>query len=73
MSRTEGSGWGGGVILYQKCPLCKKKKAYYDWKDYTHKNFRCTSCKERFSDDNLIDLKYAHQMGSIRAGEKNGR
>ena len=29
MSRTKGSGWGGGPILYQRCPLCEKKKAMY--------------------------------------------
>ena len=62
MTRTKGSGWGAGPILWQPCPLCNKKKAYYDpiadesarW----YKPFRCTSCKERF-DSNLL-IKKSH-------------
>ncbi len=59
MSRTKGSGWGGGVLLYQLCPLCGKKKAYYDWTDiFGLPSFRCTYCKERFDSDTLIKHKY---------------
>jgi len=54
MARTRGSGWGAGPLLYQKCPLCEKKKAYYDPKSFTSNPFRCTSCKERFSSSELI-------------------
>jgi hypothetical protein len=61
MSRTKGSGWGGGVLLYQICPLCGKKKAIYDY--WSHGNpFKCLSCKERFSSDDLIRLKYVSQL-----------
>lgn len=60
MARTPGSGWGGGPLLYQKCPHCGKKKCIYDpihgaeW----HLPFRCISCKERNYDDTL--LRRAH-------------
>jgi len=56
MSRTKGSGWGAGPMLYQYCELCSKKKAIFDpipnseW----HKPFRCLYCKERFQSDILI-------------------
>ena len=64
--RTEGSGWGGGPLLYQLCPKCGKKKAYYspiptvEW--YTP--FKCTSkqCKKekfRFASDTLVRKKHA--------------
>jgi len=36
MSRTKGSGWGGGVMLYQICPKCDKKKVLYDPLPYTN-------------------------------------
>jgi hypothetical protein len=52
MSRTKGSGWGAGPMLWQKCALCDKKKALYD--EILHK-FYCTSCKQTFEDDtNLL-------------------
>ncbi|HEY5590637.1 MAG TPA: hypothetical protein VIK55_06425, partial [Paludibacter sp.] len=53
MSRTKGSGWGGGVLLYQKCPICQKKKALYDPLPQNI-SFKCTSCKARFYDESLI-------------------
>ena len=62
MSRTKGSGWGAGPMLYQLCICCGKKKAVYDiipmaeW----HKPFRCLSCKERFDSDILVRKKYSH-------------
>jgi hypothetical protein len=59
MSRTKGSGWGGGVLFYQECPLCGKKKAIYDWMYGLERvPFRCLSCKERFNSNTLIHLKY---------------
>jgi transposase-like protein len=59
MSRTEGSGWGGGPMLYQKCPFCGKKKVIYDWiNSLAGIPFKCTACKERFSSDTLITSKY---------------
>jgi len=60
MSRTKGSGWGGGVILYQVCPFCKKKKVYYTQDQYSP--FKCTSCKERFNSDKLIRFQYIEQF-----------
>jgi len=63
MVRTKGSGWGGGVILYQMCPLCEKKKAYYDRIDYCgFHSFKCSSCKRFFNSDKLIRLKYVSQL-----------
>jgi len=60
MSRTEGSGWGGGPLLYQTCPLCGQKKGYYDPHDYLSKEFKCTNhnCMERFSSKDLIRKTY---------------
>lgn len=60
MARTKGSGWGGGVMLYQICPNCDKKKCIYDPISTIehHKPFRCTSCKERSDSDILIKNKY---------------
>jgi len=58
MARTKGSGWGGGVILYQLCPMCGKKKVLYDPLPYNFHDFKCTSCKERFSANNLIRKTY---------------
>lgn len=63
MARTKGSGWGGGVMLYQLCPLCKKKKVIFDpipgqsW----YKPFRCLACKETFNSDILLRLRYKEQ------------
>ena len=48
MSRTKGSGWGGAPINWQICPLCGKKKCYYNPIQYVS-SFKCTSCKERFN------------------------
>jgi len=61
MARTKGSGWGGGVIHYQICPFCKKKKAYYD-QMIENKPFKCTSCKGRFNDTKLNRLTYISQL-----------
>ena len=64
MSRTPGSGWGGGVMLYQKCKLCGRKKVLYDpipCATY-HEPFRCTYCKERFDSKELIKLRYKAQL-----------
>jgi len=53
MSRTKGSGWGGGIILYQVCPKCDKKKAMFI--GYScGSSFKCTSCREYFNSDKLI-------------------
>jgi transposase-like protein len=57
MSRTEGSGWGGGVILYQICPHCNKKKVMYDPFRFLP-SFKCVSCRERFDSETLIYNKY---------------
>jgi len=57
MSRTKGSGWGSGTLLYQICPYCIKKKAIYDPGAHGQVSgcvFRCTYCKKRFSSDTLI-------------------
>ncbi len=62
MARTKGSGWGGGVLLYQLCPHCNKKKAIYDYIDNLISPFRCTSCKEFFNSDTLIRKKYLSQI-----------
>jgi len=67
MARTKGSGWGGGTILYQKCPKCGKKKVMYDGgsgiRDLTSIPFKCTSCKHRFNDSDLIREQYAAKAG----------
>ena len=62
MSRTKGSGWGGGVILYQLCPFCGKKKAIYDWFSTDCAPFKCTNCKKRFHSELLLRKKYFHQI-----------
>lgn len=70
--RTKGSGWGGGTMLYQLCPLCGKKKVLYDpiiGAEY-YKPFRCTAkyCedeyghKNRFYSDTLLRLSYVCQI-----------
>jgi len=55
MARTKSSGWGGGVMKYQVCPLCGKKKALYDpIPDCgSYHEFKCTWCKERFNSTTL--------------------
>lgn len=60
MARTKGSGWGTGYpILWQKCPLCGKKKAYYKWfGGLNYHKFYCTSCKETFDSEELITQNY---------------
>ena len=68
MSRTKGSGWGAGVILYQKCPLCHKKKAYYTQNDIG-KSFKCTACKEWFDSSDLIRLQYRSQLENKQIDE----
>lgn len=64
MSRTEGSGWGGGAMFYQKCALCTKKKALYSpiVMAEHHKPFKCTWCKDRFESDTLLRIKYVSQL-----------
>jgi hypothetical protein len=54
MSRTKGSGWGGGPLLYQIHEKCGKKKAYYDPFPHIGHDFKCTYCKERFYSNKLI-------------------
>lgn len=70
--RTKGSGWGGGVMLYQACAICGKNKALYDPIATVehYKPFRCTAknCKDengnknRFDSDTLIKKTYACQV-----------
>ena len=62
MSRTKGSGWGGGIILYQRCPCCGKKKAYFDPLTFGVPVFKCTSCKERFSSVSLIRRTHSKEV-----------
>ena len=54
MARTKGSGWGGGIILWQLCPNCNKKKVYYAWACYKGYYFWCTSCKQEVKSETLI-------------------
>ena len=61
MSRTEGSGWGGGTLYYQICPFCGKKKVIYDPFEYCP-SFKCTNCKKRFNSATLIHKKYKSQV-----------
>jgi hypothetical protein len=59
MARTKGSGWGGGTLLYQICPLCGKKKCIYDHIPGTGiPSFKCTYCKKRFNSETLIHQTY---------------
>jgi ssDNA-binding Zn-finger/Zn-ribbon topoisomerase 1 len=60
MARTKGSGWGGGVMLYQICPKCNKKKVLYQPLNYLP-DFHCTACKERFYSEILIRNTYNHE------------
>ena len=63
MTRTKGSGWGGGVLLYQIHRGCGKKKAIYDpipGSDLYP--FRCIKCKRRFWDSFLLKYKYKNQV-----------
>ena len=61
MARTKGSGWGGGPLLYQKCPHCSKKKVYYDPMQYIPP-FKCTWCKERFNSTVLLSITFVAQI-----------
>lgn len=62
MARTKGSGWGGGVLLYQYhlgFENCGTRKVIYDpipWSDLPP--YRCLYCKKRFWDSKLINKKY---------------
>ncbi len=61
--RTKGSGFGGGVILYQTCKVCGNKKSYYSPISVTFvPPFKCTYklCKKRFYSDELIKKTYAN-------------
>ena len=60
MSRTKGSGWGGGVILYQICPYCNRKKAMYI--GYSFSMFKCTACKRYFNSNKLLPLTFRSQL-----------
>jgi len=62
MSRTKGSGWGGGVLLYQICPYCGKKKVIYDPLDSVQ-YFKCTACRAMFWNGSLIPKKYKVEGG----------
>jgi predicted nucleic acid-binding Zn ribbon protein len=61
MSRTKGSGWGGGIMLYQICPECGRKKVLYDPLPYSD-SFKCTACKIRFTSNSLINKTYLKQL-----------
>lgn len=70
MSRTEGSGWGAGPMLYQVCPSCGKKKCIYDPVHGAshYMPFRCLAkyCKKRNYSDTLVrqsNAAYAESMG----------
>jgi hypothetical protein len=66
MARTKGSGWGGGTLLYQKCPYCGKKKAVYSpLGDFSSNPFRCTACKKWFASETLYRLKYKIQFDAL--------
>ena len=66
MVRTKGSGWGGGVILYQLCPFCNKKKAYYRYQQ-EYNPFKCVACKKVFNSDTLLRFQYAEQYKRDKA------
>jgi transposase-like protein len=57
MARTKGSGWGSGTLLYQKCPYCGKKKAIYVQVPDLPR-FKCTACKQRFNDNELLPFSH---------------
>lgn len=68
MARTEGSGWGDGMIrLYQVCPFCKNKKVIYHWRrGLEAMRFRCTACKEVFDSNDLLKVKYAGKQNDSK-------
>jgi hypothetical protein len=57
MSRTKGSGWGSGPMLWQVCPICGKKRALYVW---VLQKFKCTICKEYFDDETGLLIRSDH-------------
>lgn len=61
MSRTKGSGWGAGPMLWQKCPKCGKKRALFD---YNLSRFRCTACDEYFRDETGLLIRSAYPTTS---------
>lgn len=65
MSRTEGSGWGGGVLLYQICPYCGQKKAYFNNSTVSSlPRFKCTNtmCRKMFNSTILIHKTYKSEI-----------
>lgn len=64
MARTKGSGWGGGTLLYQKCPECGKKKAIFDPLEDLPP-FRCTICWHRFYSETHYRLRYRSQYDRL--------
>lgn len=67
MARTKGSGWGSGAMLWQKCPICGKKRALYIW--YLQK-FQCTACKEFFHDETGLLIRSDHPGALNRTREQ---
>jgi hypothetical protein len=67
MSRTQGSGFGGGSLFYQMCPICGQKKAYYENFDQS-REFKCTNknCMQRFSSKDLIRKTYKSQIKQLK-------
>jgi len=61
VARTKGSGWGGGVLLYQMCPCCGRKKVIYRPMGEVPP-FYCIRCKERFNSKILIRKTFASQL-----------
>ena len=61
MSRTKGSGWGGGAILYQICPKCGKKKAMFIG-SHVGSPYKCTSCKHSFYSSELKRITFRSQL-----------
>lgn len=73
MSRTKGSGWGAGTLLYQLHRGCGKKKAIYDPIPDTGINpFKCLYCRRRFWDSSLLRYKYANQIIKQLQNDKTG-
>jgi ssDNA-binding Zn-finger/Zn-ribbon topoisomerase 1 len=63
MVRRKGSGWGGGVMLYQICPYCNKKKVIYQGINMGS-NFYCISYKERFNSNKLLHIQFKQQLNN---------
>lgn len=51
--------WGAGLILWQICPNCNKRKIYYDEKlpFWAINKYHCTYCKKYDFGLNLIPRK----------------